>query len=206
MILQTFFVALAVSYIGSMSPGSVNVSVMQLAIMKQMRTAFFMSIAAVFAEFVYAFITLQFHILLSSNEVVSHYFNIISSVTIILFGLLNLRSEKFSESVGKKEKRPRKKGLTQGLILGFLNPMNIAFWLVVTTHLVNLSLVKIEGISLWAYLLGISTGSFLLLMTVSTLGRKFTLIAENKLLVSRVSSLILSFMGVYFLLQAYLTT
>ena len=88
--LQTLIVAFVVSYIGSIPPGTINVSVMQLAIQKRKRAAVFFAFAASGIEFIYAGFTVQFHILLTNNENLADYFRIITSVVLIALGLWNI--------------------------------------------------------------------------------------------------------------------
>ena len=90
MILQTLIVAFVVSYIGSIPPGTINVSVMQLAILNKRRAAVFFAFAASTVEFVYAGVTVQFHIFLNNNEVIADYFRIITSIALIGLGISNI--------------------------------------------------------------------------------------------------------------------
>ena len=94
MILQTLLVAFIVSYIGSIPPGTINVSVMQLAILKKHRAAIFFAFAASAVEFVYAGVTVQFHIFLNNNALIADYFRIITSVALIGLGIWNRIVEK----------------------------------------------------------------------------------------------------------------
>ena len=198
--LQTLIVAFVVSYVGSIPPGTINVSVMQLAIQKRRRAAVFFAFAASAVEFVYAGFTVQFHILLNNNESLADYFRIITSVALIGLGLWNIFSKSTSDSVIVNSEKGRH-GFLRGMMLGILNPMSIPFWLAITTYLENDDLISVEGFGFWAYLIGLSAGTFCLLITVNALGNRFTKIANNKFLMHRVPGLILLGIGVYFLIK-----
>jgi len=199
MIVQTLIVAFLVSYVGSIPPGTINVSVMQLSILKKHRAALFFSLAAASVEFIYAGITVQFHIFLNTHETISDYFRVITSVALIGLGLWNLYSKATSSSIKVDTKLTGRDGFLRGMILGLLNPMSIPFWLAITTYLENDGLVKVTEFGFWIYLIGLTTGTFCLLLTVDALGKRFTKIADNKFLVHKVPGIILLSLGAYFL-------
>lgn len=201
--LQTLLVAFVVSYLGSIPPGTINVSVMQLAIQKRRRAAIFLAFAASAVEFVYAGFTVQFHILLTANPTLSTYFKIITSIALIGLGLWNIFSKPKSDSVLFKEVKGRH-GFMKGVLLGILNPMTIPFWLAITTYLENDGLVSVTGFCFWLYLIGLTAGTFCLLITVNALGSKFTKVADNRFLVQKVPGMMLLGIGVYFLLKLIL--
>lgn len=204
MIIQTLIVAFVISYVGSIPPGTINVSVMQLSILKKHRAAIFFSLAACLVEFVYAGITVQFHIYLNTHPEIANYFRIVTAVALIGLGLWNLFSKSTSDSIKVDTKLTGRHGFLRGLILGFLNPMTIPFWLAITTYLENDGLVEVTELGFWSYLIGLSTGTFCLLLTVDALGKRFTRIADNKFLVHKVPGFILLALGVYYLLKLIL--
>ncbi len=201
MILQTLIVAFVVSYIGSIPPGTINVSVMQLAILNKRRAAVFFAFAASAVEFLYAGVTVQFHIFLNNNEVIADYFRIITSIALIVLGLTNIFSKSTSSSIKVDTKLTGRHGFVRGLLLGFLNPMTIPFWLAITTYLENDEWINVNDFGFWTYLIGLSAGTFCLLLTVNALGNRFTKIADNPFLVHKVPGFLLLGLGVYFLLK-----
>jgi len=201
--LQTLIVAFVVSYVGSIPPGTINVSVMQLAIQKRRRAAVFFAFAASAVEFIYAGFTVQFHILLTNNAAFSGYFKIITSIALMVLGLWNIFSKSTSKSIIAHSTKGRH-GFLRGMILGILNPMTIPFWLAITTYLENDNLVDVEGFGFWIYLIGLSAGTFCLLLTVNASGSRFTKIADNKFIVHKVPGILLFGIGIYFLLKLVL--
>lgn len=201
MIIQTLIVSFAISYVGSIPPGTINVSVMQLSIVKKHRAAIFFSLAACIVEFIYAGITVQFHIYLNTHHEIAAYFRIITAIALIGLGLWNIFSKSTSNTVKVDTKLTGRHGFARGLILGFLNPMTIPFWLAITTYLENDGLVEVTEFGFWAYLIGLSAGTFCLLLTVDALGKRFSRIADNKFLVHKVPGFILLALGVYYLMK-----
>ena len=201
MILQTLLVAFIVSYIGSVSPGTINISVMQLAILNKRRAAVFFAFAASVVEFVYAGVTVQFHVFLNNDEVIADYFRIITSIALIGFGSSNIFSKSTSSSVKVPATMTGRHGFMKGLMLGLLNPMIIPFWLAITTYLENDDWIEVDGYGFWMYLIGLTAGTFCLLLTVNVLGNRFTKIADNPFIVHKVPGFLLLGLGVYFLLK-----
>ncbi|NQZ76575.1 MAG: LysE family transporter, partial [Ekhidna sp.] len=189
---------------GSIPPGTINVSVMQLAILNKRRAAIFLALAASSVEFIYAGITVQFHIFLNQNESIADYFRIVTSIALIGLGISNIISKSTSKSIKLDTKVSGRHGFVRGLVLGFLNPMTIPFWLAITTYLENDHVINLQGFGFWIYLVGLSLGTFCLLVTVNALGRRFTRIADNHFLVHKVPGFILLGLGVYFLLKLVL--
>ena len=197
MILQVFLVAFIISYLGSIPPGVANVSVVQMAMKKHRRAAFFFSLSASLVEFLYAGLTVKFQIFLQTSTQMEDYFHAITAAALIGVGVLSLRSKAKSEDVNGQEIAKGREGFRKGIILGFLNPMTIPFWLMVTAYIQNHKVIPITGPAYWTYLAGISSGTFVLLMTVLWLGNKFTRISDNQLLVHKVPGILLIGLGIY---------
>lgn len=204
MIIQTLIVSFAISYVGSIPPGTINVSVMQLSILKKHRAAIFLSIAASLVEFVYAGLTVQFHLYLNTHQEIANYFRVITAVALIGLGLWNLLATTTSSSIKVDTNLTGRHGFSRGLILGILNPMTIPFWLAITTYLENDGLIDVTALGFWTYLIGLSSGTFCLLLTVDALGKRFTQISENKYIVHRVPGFLLLGLGVYYLMKLVL--
>ena len=166
MILQVFLVSFIISYLGSIPPGVANVSVVQMAIQNHKRAAIFFSLSASLVEFLYAGLTVKFQIFLKESTQLEDYFQIITIIALIVVGILSLRSKSKSSDVHGEEMAKGRAGFKRGIVLGFLNPMTIPFWLMVTAYIQNHDLIPLDGMAYWFYLIGISSGTFLLLMTV----------------------------------------
>lgn len=203
MIFQTFIVAFLISYVGSIPPGTVNISVMQLAMLQRKRAAIFLGLSASIVEFIYAGFTVQFHIFLNTHETLSMYFRIITAITLVVLGIWNLYTKSKSTSVKVTIDKGRQ-GFIRGILLGFLNPMTIPFWLAITTYLENEKLVLVQGAGFWVYLAGLSMGTFVLLLTVVSLGFRFTKVSDNRFIVHRLPGIILIAIGLYFFMKLLL--
>ncbi|VXD18669.1 LysE family transporter [Marinoscillum sp. 108] len=195
---QVFIIAFVVSYLGSIPPGTINITSMQLSVQNHRRAAFFFALAASITEFIYAGVTVRLQLFLSEKPFFTEYFQIITALAMLALGVANLLTKTNSQSLLSKTTTPKgRNGFKLGVILGVLNPLTIPFWLAVTAYLQNHRLISLSGVNFWLYLSGISIGTFALLLTVNRLGARFTNIADNQLLVHRLPGIIFILLGLY---------
>ncbi len=195
---QVFIIAFVVSYLGSIPPGTINITSMQLSVQNHRRAAFFFALAASITEFAYAGVTVRLQLFLSEKPFFTEYFQIITALAMLALGVANLLTKTNSQSLLSKTTTPKgRNGFKLGVILGVLNPLTIPFWLAVTAYLQNHRLISLSGVNFWLYLSGISIGTFALLLTVNRLGARFTNIADNQLLVHRLPGIIFILLGLY---------
>jgi len=196
MVLQVYLIAFFISYLGSIPPGTINVSTMQYAMQQHLRTAFYFALAASLTEFFYAGATVRFQLFLSEKQEFSQYFQAISGVAMIVLGLINFFAKRTKVQLRPNNSKARS-GFKKGVILGIANPLTIPFWLAITAYLQSNNLISLEGSFFWYYLIGIATGTFALLLTVIQLGKRFQQIAENHLIVNQLPGLLFFFMGLW---------
>lgn len=198
---QVFCLAFIISYLGSIPPGTINITAMQMAIGKQTRSGIFFALAASLTELVYAGITVRFQIYLQSRPFLTENFLIISALAMIGLGLINLSSSTKSENVAPPIRLRGRSGFKKGVMLGLLNPLTIPFWLAVTAYFQHKNWVNLDAANFWFYVIGISLGTFALLLSVLSLGKQFTRIADNVFWVHKVPGLIFMAMGLYNLID-----
>lgn len=148
-------VACVVSFLGSIPPGTINISVMQLAMLHRRSAALAFGLAASLVEFVYAGLTVRFHIFLTENTNITDNFQIITAIAMIILGIANMRSHKKTEDVHTPyEKGLRRHAFRKGLLLGVMNPMTVPFWLAVTAYLETNSWVELNSDNFYGYITG----------------------------------------------------
>lgn len=201
MTVQVLIIAFVVSYLGSIPPGTINITSMQLSVQGHRRAALFFALAASLTEFVYAGVTVRFSIFLSERPEFTQNFKVITAIAMLVLGIANLASKLNTHSFMKNEDLKGRNGFKKGVLLGILNPLTIPFWLAVTAYLYNHQWINLVGRNFWFYLIGISTGTFCLLLTVNRLGAKFTAIADNQWIVHRVPGIAFIALGLYNLIE-----
>jgi threonine/homoserine/homoserine lactone efflux protein len=193
--LWIFSIALIVSFLGSIPPGSINISVMQYAMQEKKAAALSFALAAALVEFVYAGFAVKFQMLLTENISFSNTFRIISASLLVILGVYNLIKKDISKpNTDKSEKR---NAFKKGTLIAMANPLAIPFWLAVTAYLDNINWINLTDNNFLFYVIGISVGTFSLLAVLTWLGAKFSAVQGNKFVILRVPGLIFISMGVY---------
>lgn len=204
--LTVFIVASIVSFIGSIPPGTINISVMQLAILHRRSTALSFGAAAALVELFYAGFTVRFHIFLTENTNITDYFHAIAGTAMLILGVVNLISKTKSSDVKTVHEQVKKRNaFRKGVLLGIANPLTVPFWLAVTAYLQKHEWISLDGFKLYAYAAGIAVGTFVLLLAVTQLGSKFKTIANNRYIVHVIPGILFMCMGLYSYYQWYLT-
>ncbi|UXP32997.1 LysE family transporter [Reichenbachiella agarivorans] len=198
-----FLVALVFSFVGSIPPGTINLSVMQLAMLGKKSGALSFALAASVVEFVYAGLAVRFQIFLTENLEIANWFTWISGSVLIILGIYNLikrpkRKDKTEPNQATGEKRS---GFLRGVLVALANPLAIPYWLAVTAYLQSMGWVTLTDSNFLIYVAGVSTGTFLLLVSVIYLGSRFTAIQNNTFLLYRVPGIIFILMGVWTFVQ-----
>lgn len=194
-VLQNFLFAVVFSFLGSIPPGTLNLTVIQLGIERRMNIAWRFAIAAALIEYPYAWIAVAFEEWITTSPVILSNFKLISAVVLILVGGLNIWSsqrptvftQKFQES-----------GFRRGVALSILNPLAMPFWIAITAYLnvqgwINLST---QG-QLHSYLAGISIGAFILLILVAYLSKMMVAAYQPGSKVKLIPGLVLLVLGIY---------
>lgn len=154
-------IGLFVSFMGSIPFGSVNLSVMQVSISRGFRDAVEFVLGAVMAEMVYAFIAIKLAHLIAGSLAINLTIEVIAVVVLTLLGIYYLLKKVHNEHIQvKKEKfNPFQKGV----LVGFINPMAIPFWITYTTYFEINHFIHLNAINTLFYIVGIAIGSFCLL-------------------------------------------
>ncbi|PIB36575.1 hypothetical protein BFP72_14780 [Reichenbachiella sp. 5M10] len=194
-----FMIALGCSFAGSIPPGSINLSVMQLAVQGKKGGALTFALAAACIEFLYAGLAVRFQIYLTDNIEIATWFKWVSGTILILLGLFNLvKKNRASRTMDSGEKRA---GFAKGVVVALMNPLAIPYWLTVTTYLQAMQWIVLSSENYLVYVTGISVGTMLLLLAVIALGTRFSAIQNNPFLLYRVPGLIFLVMGVWTFVQ-----
>lgn len=193
--LQNFLFAFLFSFLGSIPPGTLNLTVLQLGIEKKMNIAWRFAIAAALIEYPYAWLAVTFEGWITSSPVILDNFKLISAIVMIFLGVVNIWSAQKPTVFVKKF---QESGFRRGVILGVLNPLAMPFWIAITAYL------KIQGWitlstqgELHSYLFGISLGAFTILITIAYLAKRMVTAYEPGSKVKLIPGVVLLLLGVY---------
>lgn len=189
------------SFLGSIPPGTLNLSVLQLGLEKKIGPALRFALAVTIVEYPYAWIGVQFEYWITSSPAIVENFQLITAAVMLIIGGLNIwsamRPTPFAASFNAS-------GFRRGLVLSILNPMAIPFWIGITAYLKAQGWINLNTTGkLHMYVLGTSVGVLILLLIFIFLAKRLSGYVSNRKLISLVPGITLIALGLY-ALAAYL--
>jgi threonine/homoserine/homoserine lactone efflux protein len=172
------FISYAFSFLGSLTPGTVNLSVLQSGLDHKSSVAIRMAAGAALVEYFYAWIAVSFELLIRSSPMIVANMQLITAIVMSALGLINIF---YSHGPGKPKENKQPKGFLRGLVLGVLNPLAIPYWTGATAYFKSQDWIDLStSTGLHTYLLGVSLGVFSLLLLVTFGARKLSKIMLDK--------------------------
>ena len=195
----TFAVAFIVSFVGSIPPATINLTIIQLGLDKKMDLAFRLALGAALMEYPYAWIAVKFESMITASPVVVENFHLLAAIVMTTLGILNLWSANKPSSFTQKFNDT---GFRRGIIIGILNPLAIPFWIGVTAYLESEHWIDISSsVGLQSYLAGITIGGFVILIVLAYLAKKVISNFEHNNFIKKIPGYALLILGVYAFLQ-----
>jgi len=191
----TFLVAFLFSFAGTIPPGTLNLTIIQLGLKEKIDVAWRMAIAAALIEYPYAWIAVEFQSFLTQSIELTERFHLVSAFVMITLGMITLRS---SSKPSQLTKRFEESGFRKGAALALLNPLAIPFWMAMTAYLESYGWVDLSGqLRLHAYLFGVSMGTLVLLMSLAYLARKAVTHFNHHHYLQKLPGTVLILLGLY---------
>jgi threonine/homoserine/homoserine lactone efflux protein len=160
MIFLTFFIGLIANFIGYIPPGNINLSVVQLTINRGIKGALQFIIAFSCIEFFFTYFIMNAADWLSQQV---HLDTVIDWVMVVLFGTMGTIVWMHRRRSPKEKKNPKRDAITYGILLGFLNPMQVPFWLITGSYLITHQWIESGRWPLALFSVGSAAGAFLCL-------------------------------------------
>ena len=196
---NTFVIAFLFSFIGTIPPGTLNLSIIQLGLNHQINAAWRMALAAAAIEYPYAWVAVEFQDFLNRSVGFTDNFKLLSGVVMVALGVLNLWS---SARPSGFSRRLEGSGFRKGVILSILNPMAIPFWIAMTGYLKTYGWVDLsDSMEIHAYLLGVSAGTLVLFMLLAYLARKVVSHFKTNVFLQKAPGVLLILLGLYALAE-----
>lgn len=200
--LQTFLFAFAFSFVGSIPPATLNVSVLQLGLAGKMNIAWRFSVAAAIVEYPYAWIAIVFEEFLTASPIVEDNFRLITALVMLTLGVFNIWS---AQRPSKFAARFEASGFRRGLVLSILNPLAMPYWLAMTAYMKAQGWITLDtDTELHAYLTGIVIGAFLLLILLAFAARNVVRFFQPSSWTKQIPGVVLLILGVYAMIQYFL--
>jgi threonine/homoserine/homoserine lactone efflux protein len=163
MLLLTFIIGLAVNFVGYIPPGNINLTLVQIAINRGTRQALYFILAFSFIEFFFTWFIIHAANWLAGQVKLDM---VIDWVMIILFSALAAVTW-INRKKAPKADYTKYDSLKYGIVLGFVNPMQIPFWMICGTYLIAHGWILTTTLPLIVFSLGSAGGAFLCLFAYS---------------------------------------
>ncbi len=193
--LHVFFMGFIFSFVGSIPPGTLNLSVLQLGLERKIDTALRFSLAVSIIEYPYTWIGVQFEYLISNTPVIIENFQLIVAVVMTVLGIVNLIPSRKSTGFAKKFDES---GFRRGLVLSILNPMAIPYWMGFTAYMKAQGWISLSTTGLLhSYVLGTSVGAMALLTVLIFFAQRVAPYVAGSKWVKIIPGLVLLGLGAY---------
>ena len=158
------------SFIGSIPFGTINVTVIETAIRRGLRSALWVTLGAAIIEFIQAIVALFFSGLISQNPQNAVILNWVSIPIFIGFGIYYLRQDSTQDDPAALHGYSRGKGFLKGVIVACLNVLAIPYWVFYGTYLSSIGWIRPQDrMMLIVFCLGVLSGTILILFTYARL-------------------------------------
>lgn len=193
--LYVFFLGFIFSFIGSIPPGTLNVTILQLALQGKTGIATRFAVAVAIIEYPYAWIGVQFEYWISSSPMVVENFQWIAAIVMTGLGIFNLLPSKQPTGFAKKFSES---GFRRGLALSLLNPMAIPYWMGFTAYMKAQGWISLPTIGLLhSYVFGTSVGALVLLTLLIFFANRLAPYVSESRMIKIVPGLVLLVLGIY---------
>lgn len=202
MIFLTFFIGLFANFIGYIPPGNINLTLVQITINRGLKQALQFMIAFSCVEFFFTFFIMHAAEWLNKQM---HLDTVIDFVMIVLFTTLGIVTWKHRNQPPKAT-YSNHQSVKYGILLGFLNPMQIPFWLIAGTYVINHQWILTGNLPLTVFSAGSAGGAFLCLFLYAQFAKfiqsKFAL--STKVINTSIAILFFAFAAYHVFKQIYL--
>jgi threonine/homoserine/homoserine lactone efflux protein len=194
--LYVFSLGLFFSFIGSIPPGTLNVTILQLSLQHKIGIATRFAFAVAIIEYPYAWIGVQFEYWLTSSPVVVENFQLIAAIVMTALAIFNLWPSR--ESPTGFAKKFSESGFRRGIALSILNPMAIPYWMGFTAYLKAQGWIDLSSAGLLhSYVFGTSIGALVLLLLLIRFAKGLAPYARDSKWIKIIPGLILLALGLY---------
>jgi threonine/homoserine/homoserine lactone efflux protein len=198
MLILTFLIGFLMNFIGYVPLGNINLTVVKLAINRGMRQVWYFLIAFSLVELIFTFCIMKFAEWFSGQ---ANLLNILDWVLIVVFLTMGTITWK-NHNQAPKEDFSRRDSIKLGILLGFVNPMQLPFWLIGGTYVISKGWILTGNTALLIFSIGSAVGSFLCLYSFAHFARyiqnKFSLSSH---LINRSIAILLFVLAFYYIVK-----
>jgi threonine/homoserine/homoserine lactone efflux protein len=192
---QVFLTGTIFSFIGSIPPGTLNVTVLQLGLDKKKDVALRFALAVAIIEYPYAWIAVAFEGWLTSSPMIIENFQLITAIVMTTLGAFTLWASRKPSTFSVKF---NESGFRRGLILSLLNPMAIPYWMGATAYFKAQGWIDLSNAGLvHSYVFGTSVGAMLLLTLFVFMATRLAPYVQQNIFIKMLPGIIMLGLGLY---------
>jgi threonine/homoserine/homoserine lactone efflux protein len=163
-----FLITFLISFIGSIHPGPLNLSVIQTTLQKSLPAALLMALGGVIPEIIYGYLAVEGVMIFEKYPIV---FKVMQWAVVPILLFLGIQQIIASRQTKKEiissqniTRRTSTQGAsTRGFFLSLFNPQLLPYWIVILVNYQNYESLRISDLSdKILFVLGTSTGAFAL--------------------------------------------
>jgi threonine/homoserine/homoserine lactone efflux protein len=167
MIFLTFFIGLIANALGYIPPGNINLTLVKITINRGFKQAMSFIISFSCVEFFFTYFIMNAARWLSAQVRLDM---VIDWVMIVLFTTLAIITW-ISRKKTPRENYSERESIQYGILLGFLNPVQIPFWMITGTYLITHHWIVVGQVALFIFSVGAAAGAFLALFMYAKFAR-----------------------------------
>jgi threonine/homoserine/homoserine lactone efflux protein len=193
--LQVFIAGLLFSFIGSIPPGTLNITVLQLGLENKKNTALRFALAVAIIEYPYAWIAVAFEDWLTSSPIIIENFQLITAILMTVLGIFTLWAARKPSNLSVKF---NESGFRRGIVLSLLNPMAIPYWMGATAYFKAQGWIDLSTSGrVHSYVFGTSVGALLLLILFVFAATRLAPYVRQNLIFKMVPGFVMLALGIY---------
>ena len=202
MIFLTFFIGLFANFIGYVPPGNINLTLAQITVNRGFRQALMFIISFSCVEFFFTYFIMHAAKWLAGQVRLDM---VIDWVMVVLFGVLGAITWMHRKKMPKTNYSDTE-SIRYGILLGFLNPVQVPFWIITGAYLITHQWILDGKLALVVFSFGAAAGAFLALFLYAKFAKylktKFDL--STRLINTGIAVLFFSFAAYHVVKQVYL--
>jgi threonine/homoserine/homoserine lactone efflux protein len=162
-----FFITFIISFLGSIHPGPLNLSVIQITLRKNISLGLLMALGGVIPEIIYGYLAVEGVMIFEKYPLIFEIMKWAVVPILLIMGYLALTKKKKNNDINDyafEKIAPQKwQTVSKGFFLSLFNPQLLPFWIVILINYQNYQYLKISGLSdkIW-FVMGTSLGAFAL--------------------------------------------
>ena len=154
-----FITTLFISFLGSIHPGPLNVSVVEITLKNSLKAGLIMAFGGIIPELLYSWLAVEGIMFFQRNELI---FNIIRWFLVLILVVMGIKTI-LSKNRKIVDKNIIANSFIKGFILSALNPQLLIFWLLIVVYFQSFqSLEIITSFDKIYFIFGAGAGAFLL--------------------------------------------